>query len=141
MYFIGASVITRGSHFFNSIDSIFLKLEEIPYIFFLLASWQKGERKYSEIRISKSHSSKSHSGYFLNEPVCRAVVGRLAASTLTHVAHHICSYPSHPPPPPRLIMCPQGGALLASELSAFMLTLVDFSSIASDDVFVREAIC
>jgi len=92
MYFIGASVITRGSHFSDSIDSIFLKLEKIPYIFFLLASWQKGERKYSEIRISKSHSSKSHPGYFLNEPVCRAMVERLAASTLTHVAHHICSY-------------------------------------------------
>ena len=81
-----------GSHFSDSIDSIFLKLEKIPYIFFLLASWQKGERKYSEIRISKSHSSKSHPGYFLTEPVGRAMVERLAASTLTHVAHHICSY-------------------------------------------------
>lgn len=38
-------------------------------------------------------------------------------------------------------MCPQGGALLASELSAFMVALVDVSSTASDDVFVREAIC
>lgn len=102
MYFIGASVITRGSHFFNSIDSIFLKLEKIPYIFFLLASWQKGERKYSEIRISKSHSSKSHSGYFLNEPVCRAVVGRLAASTHTCGPPYLfLSLPTAPPPPHR----------------------------------------